>query len=169
MKKLFIFIFLCLTLACLAASCGAVHKHEFGGWIPTKEASCLKKGEQERYCYCLEKETEILPALGHRPTDAAACAEDQRCTVCNTVLRIRGEHEFGAFSVTQNASCTEKGAKERVCLQCGEKEIRTIYPTGHAYGDWTVVKEATATEAGSEERICFCGKKQTKTIAPHEP
>ena len=39
-------------------------------------------------------------------------------------------HAFGAWTITQNATCTEKGTQERTC-SCGEKETQEIDALGH--------------------------------------
>ena len=56
-----------------------------------------------------------------------ACGEDE-CT-----------HQWGEWSTTINATCTEAGAQERKCSECGETERSTIDALGH---DWN---EATCT------------------------
>ena len=73
-------------------------------------------------------------------------------------------HNFGEWSVTQNATCTENGVKTRYC-SCGEKQSDTIPSTGHNFGNWVTVKEATTTEEGLREQSCICGEKKSETIA----
>ncbi len=93
-------------------------------------------------------------------------------------------HTFGEWTVTKEATETEKGSKERVCTACAYKETEEIPAlehkhqygaewksdgtnhwhecscgakdgvAAHTYGDWTVIKEATETEKGSKERAC---------------
>ena len=41
------------------------HEHVFGAWAVTKEATCTEDGSRERACGCGEKETAVIPALGH--------------------------------------------------------------------------------------------------------
>ncbi|MBQ2988474.1 MAG: leucine-rich repeat domain-containing protein [Clostridia bacterium] len=163
MKKVWIFCFLCLTLVFLASSCSG-HKHEYGDWVSVKKLTCTQDGLQERYCYCLEKEEKVIPAEGHKPSEVKNCGEQQRCTVCYEVLQDKKPHAFGAFTVSKQPTCAEKGEKVSVCADCGEKQTQTIYPTGHTYGDWTVAKPVTCTEDGMEERTCVCGAKDKKTI-----
>lgn len=57
-----------------------------------------------------------------------ACSEDKTCT-----------HQWGEWSTTKSATCTEAGAQERKCTQCGETETAAINALGH---DWS---EATCT------------------------
>ena len=39
--------------------------HVFGEWTVVNDATCTKDGQQERVCACGEKETEVIPAIGH--------------------------------------------------------------------------------------------------------
>ena len=41
------------------------HEHSFGEWTVTTEPTCTEDGSKERVCECGEKETEVIPALGH--------------------------------------------------------------------------------------------------------
>ena len=43
-------------------------------------------------------------------------------------------HQWGDWSTTKKATCTDAGTKERTCADCGEKETSTISALGH---DWT--------------------------------
>ncbi|MBO4428739.1 MAG: hypothetical protein J5832_02180, partial [Clostridia bacterium] len=72
-------------------------------------------------------------------------------------------HEFGAWTVTKQATCGEPGEYEKVCSKCGEKETQVISATRiHSFGAWTVTKQATCTEPGEQERVCTnCGEKET--------
>lgn len=68
-----------------------------------KEATCLEEGYTGDV-YCLDcgkllKQGETIPALGH---------------------------DFGSWTVTKEATCTEDGTRERVCSRCGEKETEVI-------------------------------------------
>ena len=68
-----------------------------------KEATCLEDGYTgDTYCLdCgkLVKKGETIPALGH---------------------------DFGPWTVTKEATCTEDGTRERSCSRCGEKETEVI-------------------------------------------
>ena len=59
---------------------------------------------------------------------------------CAAEIRITGvkggelphEHAFGEWTVTREATCTEKGQEDRKC-ECGEVETREIEALGHDY------------------------------------
>ena len=163
-KRFFLTSLLMVLLVVFLTACNKEHVHEFGEWITVKHATCTEEGKQERYCFCLEKETEVLAALGHQPSEAANCVESQYCLVCNAVLDPAKNHQFGNYIITKNPTCTEKGEKERSCANCEEKQTQTLYPTGHSHGDWIIVKEATCEEDGIREQFCACGDKRTSTI-----
>ena len=76
-------------------------------------------------------------------------------------------HDFGRWETTKEATCTEKGSKDRYC-DCGEKQTSSIAMTDHTYGEWSIVKEATSEEEGLKERTCVCGKKESEIIAKLE-
>ena len=67
-------------------------------------------------------------------------------------------HEFGEWSVTKNATCTEDGIKTRYC-SCGEKQSDTIPATDHNKQVIPAV-ESTCTENGLTEGIACsaCGE-----------
>ena len=163
-KTKILLLLLCLSAICLLTACKKAHSHEFGEWITVKNATCTEEGERERYCFCLEKETESLAALGHQLSEEASCTKSQHCLVCNAVMVPPKQHRFGNYTVTKSPTCTEKGERERICANCEEKQTQPVYPTGHNHGDWIIVKEATCEEDGIREQFCACGDKRTSTI-----
>ncbi len=73
-------------------------------------------------------------------------------------------HEYGEWTVTTPATCTEDGVKSRTCV-CGATETRSIDATGHSFGEWTVTTPATCTEDGVKTRTCSaCGEIETRAI-----
>ena len=75
------------------------------------------------------------------------------------------EHVYGAWVITNPATCTEDGSRERVCTICGNKENDTISAVGHQWDEaFTTDKEATCTEDGSESHHCVvCGISDSTT------
>ena len=72
-------------------------------------------------------------------------------------------HEWGKWKVTKEATCTEKGKRERTCKICGKKQTETIKATGHSWNKWKVTKEATCVNKGSRTRTCkVCGERETE-------
>ncbi len=63
-------------------------------------------------------------------------------------------------------TCEKAGSKVMAC-SCGDKETKTIEPTGHKWGDWEITTKPTFEEVGIKTRICKnkdCGKEETKEI-----
>ena len=60
------------------------------------------------------------------------------------------EHEFGDWSITKVARCTEDGEKVRICSICNETDTEIIPATGHAEVIDKAV-EATCTKTGLTE------------------
>ncbi len=115
--------------------------------------------------------------LGHTPADAAkeneaaaTCTEKGGydsvvyCTVCHEKLSSEHTeidalgHDFGEWTVSTPATCTEKGEETRSCARCDAKETREIAALGHTPGE--AVKEnevaATCTEKGGYDSIVYC-------------
>ena len=65
------------VLYCITVTEG--HTHAFGEWTTSKEATCTEEGSRERVCECGEKETEVIPALGHDFVNG-------ECTRCDAVM-----------------------------------------------------------------------------------
>jgi hypothetical protein len=76
------------------------------------------------------------------------------------------EHEYGEWTITTPATCTEDGVEERTCTKGDDTETRAIPATGHNFGDWNIVKEATYISEGQKERRCsLCGETETESIS----
>ena len=112
--------------------------------IPAKEATCtepsLTEGKKCSTCgKILEPQEEADPALGHQMksvTDKeATCGVDgsrhEECEVCgykNAEEKIpaTGEHKYGAYKVTRDATALTNGIKVRSCSVCGNQESASI-------------------------------------------
>lgn len=80
---------------------------------------------------------------------AATCTEDGYtgdtvCSVCGYKIS-RGEsvpalgHDWGEWTVSEPATCTDDGMEERSCATCGVTEERTLPALGHDWGkpEWS--------------------------------
>ena len=139
--------------------------------------TCSKCGkfysDEEAKNEITETET-IVKATGHKETvisgKAATCTETgltegKKCSVCGEILVAQTEipalgHDYGEWTVTTEATCTEDGEEQRVCSRDKTHiEKRTIKAAGH-----TEVaipgKDASCTEAGlTEGKNCsVCGE-----------
>lgn len=77
-----------------------------------------------------------------------------------------GNHTWGNWTTTKNASCGVAGQKQRTCSSCGTKETQTIAALSHSWGSWTTTKSASCGVTGQRQRVCSrCGQRESETIA----
>lgn len=80
-----------------------------------------------------------------------------------TVLVSCGhEHEWSEWKTLKDASCTEKGVRERVC-ECGEVESQELPLLDHREGSWIIDVNATCTKEGSKHQVCSVCNTNLKT------
>ena len=87
-----------------------------------------------------------------------------RCTVsgCSEEKYVNTDplgHDWGEWSITEAANCTQSGRKERICSRyavCSGKDSDIVMPTGHNWGPWLpkTGEAADCTTAGKEVRSC---------------
>ena len=110
-------------------------EHVFGEWTVTEEASTTKQGLKERACNeCGYKKREIIPMCNeaeHKFAKDLSYDETYHYRVCTdngcNEKKDKAEHVFGEWTVTEEASTTKQGLKERACSECGYKK-REIIP-----------------------------------------
>ena len=108
-----------------------------------KAASCTENGSIEKVTSCtvcsleLSRETEVVPATGHKNQDTVTAP-----------------------------TCTEQGYTTHTCTNCGNVTVDSYTPaTGHSYGQWGIHTEATCTGAGERRRACeACGYVEAEAI-----
>ena len=69
-----------------------------------------------------------------------ACGGDDKCS-----------HQWGEWSTTKNATCTEAGSQERKCSECGETETSTIAALGHDWNEATCSTPKTCKVCSATE------------------
>ena len=123
-------------------------------------ATCTIEGKTEgkhcSVCNTVIVAQETIPALGH-DWSTNDCAEEAHCTRegCDAT-RAAGEHVWGGWTVTKEATCTEAGSRSHTCTSCGASESETIAAQGHAYQ--SKVTAPTCTEKGYTTHTCSrCG------------
>lgn len=90
-------------------------------------------------------------------------------SVSTSGATVNCSHANMKWTITKNATCTEKGEKKGVCA-CGYTTTDTIAKLEHTYGKWTVEKEATETEKGLKWAKCtVCGDKKEQVINKLKP
>lgn len=135
------------------SACGDVKKdtvtdptgeHTWGEWATTKEPTCGEDGEQKRECtVCDGYEEKLLERTGAHEWDEAnaeitkapTCSENGeqklKCKNCNfekvdSNVPPTGEHTWGEWSTTKEATVEAEGEQARSCSVCGEKETKVI-------------------------------------------
>ena len=156
------------------------HKHEYGEWTTTKEATCTEDGEQQRTCKgCGDVQTKVIKAAHQwgewTTTKEATCQEkgskQRTCSRCNEVDVEEiplADHNYVADETATDVAptCTEAGTENLVCSVCGDKKVNTVPATGHTWGEWETVKEPTCDVKGSQKHTCsVCNTVESEDIA----
>ncbi|MBQ6263014.1 MAG: S-layer homology domain-containing protein [Clostridia bacterium] len=162
--------------------------HDWGQWTEVTPATETGEGLERRVCLTdpAHFEERAIPKKSHVHTAEEIPGADASCTAdgvkahfrCNGCGRLFADaecaeminsedveipalgHDLGEWTVTAPATCSEGGSEERVCSRCGEKETRTVEPTGHKYIE--AITEPTCTEKGFTTHTCVkCGDSYT--------
>ncbi len=140
--------------------------HSFGEWTVTKEATETEPGEKARSCsVCGATETEEIPALGHKPSEAwqsDANAHWKVCEGCGAELE-KAAHAYGDWKVVKEATTEAAGLRERACGVCGHVQseetpkLAPAVPEGGSGwvesegGEWGYVEAGEPVEEGWKE------------------
>lgn len=103
--------------------------HVVNNWITVKDATHTEDGLQEGTCkYCNEKQTKKIPALGHDTEFSEWSSDsDSHWHACSCGEALDKEaHTFGDWTITKEATTTEKGIKQRKCTVCNYTESAEI-------------------------------------------
>ncbi len=74
------------------------------------------------------------------------------------------KHTWGEWVVVQEATCLEKGRKQRVCSGCQKNEKETIEATGHQFSYWQITAQNTCTTPGNKTVTCSICRFQTSEV-----
>lgn len=81
------------------------------------------------------------------------------CAALFSACNPHKEHTYGEWTVTKEATCTEKGSRTRTCTVCNEQQTEEIPLTGHTVPDATVTKEPDCVTEGEKTGVCTkCGQ-----------
>ena len=150
--------------------------HDWDEGVVTQEPTCAEQGIRTYTCKNDPTHTrnERIEKLAHTEEDLPAveptCTEvgltaGKRCSVCGEILEGCEEipelgHDWGAWEVVSEATCTEPGEEQRVCSRDpSHVETRSIEATGHTE-EVLPGKAATCTETGLTEgkKCSVCGE-----------
>ena len=141
--------------------------HKWDEGKVTTAATCENAGVKTYTCtVCNATKTEAITATGHTsvsvPEKPATCTEagytaGTKCEKCDAILSGMEViptlgHDWGDWTVTTPATCTEKGTETRTCQRdgCDVSEKREIDKTAHTEAIDPAV-EPTCTEPGKTE------------------
>ena len=152
--------------------------HKYDDGKITKQPTCTETGVKTYTCSeCGATKAETIKANGHTEVIdkavPATCTTDGKtegshCSVCGevikaqTVIKATG-HNFGSWSTTKAATCTESGTQTRKCASCGKTETKTIPAKGHKSSGWIIDKTASSGVKGSKHKECTVCKKVLET------
>lgn len=146
--------------------------HSFGDWIIDNDSTCTEEGIQHRECEdCGYIETKGINKKEHsfdteytvdkEPTCTTDGSKSFHCTSEGCTATTGSEvipatgHDYGDWTVTREATCTESGEMQRTCAVCDETEVVEFGARGHVWlKDYTVDQAPTCTEAGSKSIRC---------------
>lgn len=131
-----------------------------------KKETCTEDGYTgDKYCSdcdALIEEGSDIPKLGHdmgKWNDNNNATHTRECQRANSCTYSETENcSFGEWKVIKEATCTEKGSKERACTVCGYKETAEIELKGHNPGE-TVIENKVEPECevkGSYDEVVYC-------------
>ncbi len=145
-------VYKCIVTGCNHTEDGEVIPalgHDFGEWQITIHPTCQEEGEQTKQCsVCDEVRTQTLPITDHNleaipnsgvePTCSQTGLECvYECTNEGCEYTENGEiipttdHDYGAWSTTDEPTCYEEGEEARVCETCEDTETRPIPALEH--------------------------------------
>ena len=162
---------------------GSATGHTESSWTVTREPTCTETGSRQKTCTVCSTvlEKEKIDAHGHSYTnyksngDATCELDGTKTALCDygcgrsdTVSDVGSAkgHVSSDWIIISNATCTDDGARKRVCTVCDALLVeQTLYSYGHSYTTYTSNGDATCTEDGTKTAICDngCGKTHTVT------
>lgn len=178
---------LLLSLAACAMADECTESQHVGPIVVTtyKASTCTVDGVQRKTCQNCGKVVaeEPIIAQGHpmgnvtNHISLATCTTNgldqvvRKCSVCGYVesttdvsLAALG-HDWGDWTVTKQATCTDGGTKQRVCKRdSSHVDTGTIDALGHLWGP-QVTTASTCTTKGSVKQVCQRDSSHVQTLS----
>ena len=119
------------------AAVPCVHVYE----TVTRASTCTRAGMTYRECrLCgMVADQKELPLLAHqyqvvvdkKATCGTAGSQHEECAVCHgkgktTAIPASGQHSFGSYKITKQATALREGSQERSCSVCGKVEGKSV-------------------------------------------
>ena len=174
----------------------AEQEHAWSAWTTVKDPTCTEEGIRTRECtVCGYEAEESISVLAHNWADeyesdvTGHWHQCENCTATSTV----GSHEYGAWTVTEEATLTSPGTRQRTCEVCGYVQEDTVpqhdlsdaweydatkhwhpcaepgcdetsEPEAHTWDNVEITKQPTCTAEGEKTYTCKCGATKTESI-----
>ena len=88
----------------------------------------------------------------------ATCVDAEICSVCEEVQGSPLGHSVDSWEIINEASCSEVGSENGLCVICGEVCTQEIPILEHTSGDWEVLTQPTLEQNGTRVKNCtVCG------------
>ncbi len=137
--------------------------------VETLQVNNEKGGKEDLLVEFTHENTEVRDAVEATCTDPGYTG-DTYCLDCGKLI-AKGKvvpakgHQWSEWTVTKEATCTEKGEETRTCSVCNETETREAEAHGHKTTDTVVAPTCTAD--GYTEHVCdICGESWRDTVVP---
>ncbi len=101
-------------------------------WANSNNKVAAYNQDNNRWYFYRASEGNIVTAKAPGNLTLITEGTTYRLTVAGTPEAC--EHEFGEWVVVKEATATEEGLRERVCIRCGEKETEAIQAIGNTEG-----------------------------------
>jgi hypothetical protein len=105
----------------------------------------------------------------HNPTCTAEGYTVYTCMLCSDSYQADEKdplgHAYSAWEITQQASCTQSGKKQRSCSRCDKSETKTTPATGHQYEGKITTPASSCKDQGKKTFTCKgCGASYNTTF-----
>ena len=136
--------------------------HSYSEWKVTIEATVDSEGSKERVCsVCEYKDITTIPVLSHVHKFETTWEKNETSHwhICDCGEKSDlNTHTYSEWTVTQAATCTENGQKERTCTACGQTESGTVLKTEHSIVKDDAVEPTCTVEGKTKGSHCSeCG------------
>ncbi len=121
-----------------------VNDDAYSGNYPIKIANIRpdEKGENLKGCFANWRGDTITPIVTNGGINIPLTQENCK-------------HSFSEWDIKTEATCTEKGLRNRFCSVCGKNQNEEIPLADHEFNDfWTIDRPATENEEGVMSRHC---------------
>jgi hypothetical protein len=115
--------------------------HYYDAWSTSIEATCTHKGQEVRVCsdcgheeyrdvaiksHTIVPNEEVSPSCNHSGLTGGTHCKDCNLEITPSIVVDKTDHDYGAWTNTQDSTCISEGQAKRVCNICGHEEYKTL-------------------------------------------